>query len=284
MAASPIPGHQPAGDTLVTPLTAAEVMGLATREYIIVAGKDGVGKSCAVVAMAWFVQNVLNPDAKFFVIDTENKFPTAMKSFGDSAPTNIVYFKCENANDVTNAMEYIMKVRKMGDWVAMESLGRMWTYAQDLAYGTISGYTKAVYLEKRKLPEFKGANVIPSPDRFWDIANGSHNGGFIDQLAQAMSLNVMLTTTISKPPKEGGRFKENEVRKQARVEFGIDQQIDGAPRVPYYAETFCMMETDGIRIKCRVLRDNQSAKPDDRPTFYVTDKKSFGMDFWTACR
>jgi hypothetical protein len=258
-------------------------MKLPTREFIMIASKDGAGKSCALVSMAMWVQNAIGPDATFFVIDTENKFPTALKSFGPDAPTNICYFKCETMNDVTDAYDAIANQRKMGDWLAVESMGRIWERSQDLGYQAVSGYSKAAYLEKRR-ELAKAPPVIPKPDDFWNVVKGAHDSAFLDLISQASSLNAILTTTISKPPKAGGFIKENETRKEARVEFGIDAGIDGAPRIPYYVETLCMFDIKSGKMTCRVLRDNNATGEESRKEFEVENKKMWGQKFWMECR
>jgi hypothetical protein len=261
----------------------ADLMKLPTREFIMIASKDGAGKSCALVALASWVQNALDPAAVFNVIDTENKFPTALKSFGSDAPTNINYFKCENMNDVTDATDHILQHRKMGDWLAVESMSRIWERSQDLGYQAVSGFTKAAYLEKRREAN-KSAPVIPKPDDFWNVVKGAHDSAFLDLISQASSLNAILTTTISKPPKAGGFIKENETRKEARIEFGMDAGIDGAPRIPYFVETLCLLDVKNGKVTCRVVRDNNATSEESRKEFDVDGRKTWGQNFWINCR
>lgn len=272
------------------PQSTAELLARPSREIFLLAGKDGSGKSAAIVSIAWFVQNVLDPNAQFFVIDTEQKFPTALRSFGPDAPTNIVYFSCGKMNDVTDATDAILGSRKPGDWVAMESMSRIWGQAQDMAYMAISGYDKAQYLEKRREIAAKTRVaaqvpvVIPKPDDFWNIAKGAHDGAFLDAITNALSLNVVMTTIITKPPKEGGFIKENKDRAAFRKESGIDVGIDGAPRLPYYAETLCLLEMENARGKCRVIRDSPNPAEITRKEFEVDGKRNFAMIFWGNCR
>src|SRR5208337_2080690 len=83
-------GHAPAN---IQPISSQEIMdGGDVREFILLAGKDGVGKTCAVVSLAAYVE-LVSPEAKFFVVDSENKLRTALKSFGSEAPQNIIYYK-----------------------------------------------------------------------------------------------------------------------------------------------------------------------------------------------
>lgn len=273
-----------------TPQTTAQLLAHRRREFIMLAGKDGSGKSAAIVSIAWFVQMVLDPAATFFVIDTEHKFPTALQSFGPDAPTNIQYYACPKMNDVTDAVEAILAQRKPGDWLGVESLSRCWERAQDMGYMAISGYDKASYLEKRreiqatKVPAAMVPVVIPKPDDFWNIVKGAHDGAFLDAINNALTLNIVASTTISKPPKEGSFMKENATRAEARKEFGIDMGLDGAPRIPYYAETLCILDMFNNKGKVRVVRDNLNPAEITRKEFEVDGKRNFGMTFWGNCR
>jgi hypothetical protein len=279
-------GHGPA-DT-VSPVSSAEIMSDdEIREFILLAGKDGVGKSCAVVSMAAYVE-LVNPEARFFVLDTENKFRTALKSFGSDAPNNIVYYKTDNMNQVTWAANEILSRHKRGDWCAVESMSRVWERAQDLGYQAIAGMMKAEYMERRaeqvRNEGGKPAPVTPSPDQLWNITKGAHDGAFLDRLTASETLNVLLTTTISRPPKEGGFMRENIERKSLRIELGIDAGIEGAPRLPYYVETLAMLELKNGVVSCRILRDNPSRNDETRGEFTVEGKKTWASDFYTNCR
>lgn len=274
----------------LTPQSTGDLLSQSQREYILLAGKDGAGKSCAVVSIAAWVQAVLNPEATFYVIDTENKFPTALRSFGSDAPTNIVYFKTETMNEVNEAADYVLEKRKAWDWLAVESMARIWERAQDMGYQAVSGYGKVQYLEKRREMAAKATGkqnvpvVIPKPDEFWNVVKGAHDSAFMDQITQASTLNLVLSTTVSRPPKPGGFIKENDTRKEARLEFGLDAGLDGAPRLPTYVETTCLLDLQGGKVVCRVLRDNISSNADTRPEFLVDSKAGWATAFWTNCR
>src|SRR5208337_954018 len=95
-----------------------------------------------------YVEQV-SPKAQFFVIDTENKFRSSMRGFGTDAPTNIMYFKCDTMNDVTAVTAEVMRKHQPGDWLAVESLSRVWERAQDLAYNATAGVSKIEYLERK---------------------------------------------------------------------------------------------------------------------------------------
>jgi energy-coupling factor transporter ATP-binding protein EcfA2 len=261
----------------------ADLFRQPNREFMLLVGKDGAGKSTAIVSLALFVQQILAPDAKFYVIDTENKFKTALKSFGADAPTNIVHYKAEDMNGVTEAFDAIMNKRKPGDWLAVESMARMWEKAQDLGYKAISGFGKAEYLEKRRAAN-RSAPVIPKPDDFWSIVKGAHDSAFLDIISQADTLNVVLTTTMSKAPREDSRFKENATRAAARAEFGLDMGLDGAPRLPTYVETLVLFDIKAGKGSCRIMRDNLSSLLLPRIEFDVEGRRDWAMTFWMKCR
>lgn len=276
----------------IKPVSTADILAMPRREFFLLIGKDGAGKSCAIVSMASWVQ-VLWPEATFWVIDSENKFATALKSFAGDAPTNIQMLQVEDMNGVTDAWAYVNAKRKAGDWLAVESMSRIWERTQDMAYLATSGFDKAGYLEKRK--EWLEANpgkksqapiVIPKPDQFWSIAKGAHDGAFLDPISQASSLNVVLSAFVGKPPKENASspIKENVDRKEARIEYGLDAGIEGAPRLPSYVQTTCMFTVRDGKVKCRVLRDDNTRLESPRIEFDVESRKAFGMRFWTECR
>jgi hypothetical protein len=267
----------------VSPQSTQQLLsGPALREFILLAGKDSVGKSSAVVSLAWYIEQT-QPNASFYVLDTENKFKSALKGFGTDAPNNISYYKCETMNDLTAYTAEVLAAHRPGDWLSIESMSRAWERAQNLGYESIAGLTKAEYLDRRP-KSGKGSGPIPEPDRFWDIVKGAHDGNFVDLLSQSDTLNVLMTTTIAKPKKDTGFIKENADRKAIRVELGIDVGLEGAPRLPYFMETLCLLERANGAVSCRVLRDNLSVLEDSRVEFQVPGRKDWGMTFWATCR
>ena len=272
----------------VRPQSSAELLASYTRELILCAGKDGIGKSCALVSMAAFVA-MMQPEAAFNVIDTEHKFGSALKSFGEDAPHNIRYFPCNDMNQVTAAARTVVQGHRPGDWLAAESMARIWERAQNLGYEAIAGVSKIEYLEMKEnevtpkgLPRKK--SPIPDPDNFWQVVKGAHDAAFLDLICNCTDLNVMLTTTVKPPAKERQNREENKDRKILRAELGIDLNLDGAPRLPYYVETMVLMQMEQGKVSCRVLRDNNSRNENTRPTFDVPDRKSWAMSFMAACR
>jgi hypothetical protein len=268
---------------VVTPLTSSDLMsGDPLRELILIGGKDGVGKTCAIVSMAVQVE-LMDPSAKFYVIDSENKFKSAMRAFGADAPSNIMYYQVKDMNQITATTRQIVEEHSPGDWLAVESMSRIWEKAQDLGYMAVSGFTKPEYMEARR-GEGKKAPVTPQPDQLWSITKGAHDGAFLDTLIQCNDLNVIMSTILSKPPKEGGFMKESPERRALRMELGIDVGLEGAPRLPYYVETLILFDMKNGNVTCRILRDNLSALEDSRVEFLIEGRKGWASTFWAECR
>jgi energy-coupling factor transporter ATP-binding protein EcfA2 len=272
------------------PLTLAELLALPSREMIIVAGKDGSGKSSALVSLAAFME-AFHPGNQFWVIDTENKLPPVLKSWGTDAPKNIAYYHCPVMNDITEATDQILQMATPGDWLAVESMSRVWEKAQDLGYNAVTGLDKAIYLERRKekmqrenLNLKNAPPVTPRPDDLWSITKGAHDGAFLERISQHETLNVLLTTTIAKPPRADSFRKESEGRKEVRSEFGIDVGIEGAPRLPYYAQTLCLLDRREGKTFCRVVRDNLTTRDDSGIEFEVPGRKMWAPAFMAECR
>lgn len=253
------------------------------REFIMLVGKDGVGKTSALISAAKFASLMFEAQT-FWVIDTENKFIPTLKTWGE-IPSNLRVYKCDDMNAVNGAFAEIMDQRQPGDWLAIESASRIWNYAQDLGYQAIEGTTKADYLERRRQRQREGGksgSPIPSPDRYWDVVKGAHDTEFIDVISGCDDLNVLMTTTVSKAREARPNRKENADRAALRAEHGIDLNMDGAPRLPYYVLTLALLERDGGQVQCAVLRDNTSGLDDPRVSFTVETRKSWMDDFWAA--
>lgn len=253
------------------------------REFILLAGKDGTGKTCALLSLAEFVEQ-LTPDNSVWVIDTENKFAAAVKANG-RVPANLKLYLCETMNDVTEAANEILASRAPGDWVFVESAGRVWERAQDIGYQVITGTAKAAYMERRRTelrPDGKQLPVTPRPDDLWSIIKGAHDTEFLDRLMHASDLQVVISTGVARVKEKRGNQKENPDRVDFRAETGIDLNLEGAPRLPYYALTGVLLERERGKVYARVWRDSNSLLDDPAVTFEVPNKKSFAAEFWAA--
>lgn len=264
-------------------ISAAELLGTnhPLREFILLAGKDGVGKTSALISIADFVSQV-TPDATVYVIDTENKFRPTLASYGN-VPTNLAYYQCESMNDVTAAFDEIMQARKPGDWLLVESAGRLWERAQDLGYQAITGTDKALYMEKRRQTPAgqKQPPVTPRPDDLWSIIKGSHDSAFFDIIAQTNDLNVVVSTGVGRVKEARSNRKENQDRVDFRNETGIDLNLEGAPRLPYYVQTGVLLERERGAVSARIWRDNASKLDDPAITFAVPTRRDFATSFWS---
>jgi len=281
------------------PLTSSDLMAVdAGREFILIAGKDGVGKTSALVSIAMVVNgkvdpseiesclSLINPSATVYVLDTEHKFASVFRQFGRSAPDNIVYYYCQTMDGLLSAFERVQRDIKPGDWIMPESMARIWEHSQDLAYREVSGMSKSEYLAKRReegsVAGKKGP--IPQPDNFWNIAKTAHDGEFLQVLVARDDINVAMTTILNRPPREAPNRKENIDRKEMRLEFGIDSGLGGTPTLPYQPETLVLLDRVRGSVRATVLRDNNSVLDDGRVEFWVPGKKSFGPEWMNNCR
>jgi hypothetical protein len=224
----------------------------------------------------------MEPEAQFFVIDTENKFRAALQSYG-TVPPNLQYYQAETMNDVTEVFDEVMTLRKPGDWLAIESAGRLWERAQDMGYQVITGTTKAAYMEKRRATPAgqKQPPVTPRPDDLWSIIKGAHDGAFLDRIAQAGDLNCIISTGVGRVKEARSNRKESQDRLDFRQETGIDLNLEGAPRLPYYTQTGCLLERTNGHVTCQIWRDNCSKLDDPAITFAVPTRRDWAVQFWT---
>lgn len=278
-------------------LTSSDLLATdAGREFILIGGKDGVGKTSALVSIAMVVNGkvddlegcvIFNPGAKVYVLDTEHKFASVYRQFGSSAPDNIVYYYCQNMDELLAAFGCVKRDIRPGDWVMPESMARIWEHAQDLAYREVSGLSKAEFLAKRRV---QGGVVdgkkgpIPQPEHFWNIAKTAHDGEFLQELVARDDINVAMTTIIVRPPREAPNRKENIDRRELRVEFGLDAGLGGTPTLPYQPETLVLLDRIRGSVRASVLRDNNSMLDNGRVEFPVEDKKDFGPAWMRNCR
>ncbi|MCK9600844.1 MAG: hypothetical protein M0R06_17515 [Sphaerochaeta sp.] len=278
----------------IIPLTSSDLLTAgAGREFILIGGKDGVGKTSALISIAMVVNGkvdnldgcvIYNPGAKVYVLDTEHKFASVYRQFGASAPDNIIYYYCQTMDELLLAFGKVLEVIKPGDWIMVESMARIWEHTQDLAYREVTGLSKAEFLAKRRSTEGRKGSPIPQPDHFWNIAKSAHDAEFLQVLVARDDINVAMTTILTRPPKESPTRSENIDRKELRLEFGIDSSLGGTPTLPYQPETLVLLDRVRGDVKASVLRDNNSALEDGRVEFWVPTKKSFGPEWMRNCR
>src|SRR3972149_21226 len=134
------------------PLTSSDLLATdAGREFILIGGKDGVGKTSALVSIAMVVNGkvdaltgcvIFNPNAKVYVLDTEHKFASVYRQFRDNAPDNIVYYYCQTMDELLAAFGKVIQDIRPGDWIMVESMARVWEHTQDLAYREVPGRSR----------------------------------------------------------------------------------------------------------------------------------------------
>jgi len=280
--------------SLPTPLTSTDLLATdAGREFILIGGKDGVGKTSALVSIAMVVNGktddlsgcvIFNPSARCYVLDTEHKFASVYRQFGANAPDNIVYYYCQTMDELLSAFSKVLETIKPGDWIMAESMARIWEHTQDLAYREVSGLSKAEFLAKRRSVEGKKGSPIPQPDHFWNIAKSAHDAEFLQVLVARDDINVAMTTIIVRPPREAPNRSENVDRKELRQEFGLDSGLGGTPTLPYQPETLVLLDRVRGDVKASVLRDNNSVLDNGRVDFWVPGKKDFGPEWMKNCR
>jgi len=287
--------NRPATDRIApTPLLPSDLLGEeAGREFILIGGKDGVGKTSALVSIAMVVNGrvddldgcvIFNPAAKVYVLDTEHKFASVYRQFGDNTPDNIVYYYCQTMDELLAAFGCVQRDIHAGDWIMVESAARIWEHAQDLAYREVTGLSKAEFLTKRREAEGKKSSPIPQPEHFWNIAKTAHDGEFLQVLVARDDINVAMTTIIVRPPREAPNRKENVDRKELRAEFGLDAGLGGTPTLPYQPETLVLLDRVRGSVRASVLRDNNSVLDNGAIDFWVPDKKAFGLEWMRNCR
>jgi hypothetical protein len=289
-----IPNRQTRDQVTPTALTGTDLLAEeAGREFILIGGKDGVGKTSALVSIAMVVNGkvddlegcvIFNPSATVYVLDTEHKFASVYRQFGSSAPSNIVYYYCQTMDELLSAFGKVLQAICPGDWVMVESMARIWEHTQDLAYREVSGLSKAEFLAKRRSAEGRKGSPIPQPDHFWNIAKSAHDGEFLQVLVARDDINVAMTTILTRPPRESPNRSENADRKELRMEFGIDSGLGGTPTLPYQPETLVLLDRVRGDVKASVLRDNNSVLDNGRIDFWVPTKKSFGLEWMRNCR
>jgi len=294
-----VASRQTRDQVIPTALTGTDLLATeAGREFILIGGKDGVGKTSALVSIAMVVNGkmdpddmgycipAINPSAKVYVLDTEHKFASVYRQFGKNAPDNIIYYYCQTMDELLSAFEQVQKSIKPGDWIMPESMARVWEHSQDMAYREVSGMSKSEYLSRLREEGSVGGKKgpIPQPDNFWNIAKTAHDGEFLQVLVARDDINVAMTTILTRPPREAPNRKENVDRKELRQEFGIDSGLGGTPTLPYQPETLVLLDRIRGDVRASVLRDNNSVLDNGSIDFWVPTKKSFGPEWMKNCR
>ncbi len=271
---------------MITPITSNDLASIYTREFIELVRFPRSGKSHAVLdlAHAW---KRLYPNNHLYGIDTENGL---IKEWKKRPVDNFELWRCSSMDEVLFSFDAIRE-RKLDkqDWLIVESMSRIWGFAQDLGYGEIAGMSRSAYLsmrfEKMNSKE-KVPPVTPDAGNLWQIVKNAHSRNFMDEIVK-LECNVLLTTTLKLPgiernTKEGSKIRESQARKDARLSIALDMGIEGEPRNPYYPDTILMMyREESGSYSCKVLGDRSWDSPDKNITFTV---ENFWFDFVEKCR
>ena len=259
----------------LTTMSADDLMNAPTRECILIAGGDKVGKTTSLISLCRFI-NSEQPSARIFVIDTENGWKKGLQTpMFRGKVKNFTYYLASNIEQVLEALDRIRfgtlkdndvpaHLRhgpvKDGDWILVESMESAWSMAQDLGFSRVTGKKKSEYLGRDPVSGKRLTNVItPQPDMLWNVVKNAHDTRFVEVLTLNLTgVNVVMTTKKAKPRAEGGFMRENKDRAAFKAEAGIDAGFEGAPRLPYAPDTVLYFEKENNLVTCMVLGDRGS--------------------------
>jgi hypothetical protein len=173
-------------------------------ERILLFGPPGAGKSTAILNLFSQVKG------RKFLIDTEDGIDEIWRLCFPNL--KFTHYLPETITEFLDAFEEVAKEASPGDWIAIESLARIWDWAQDVAYNEIVGMDKEEFLERalqRAGGKIKRFAPIPNPEMFWPIAKHAFCRKFIFKI-QKLPCHLILTSTaqIGKPE----RFKSDALK------------------------------------------------------------------------
>ena len=267
---------------MVEAITQANLAQYTPREFVLLCGYGGTGKSSAIFSVARLLKRI-SPNAAVHAIDTENGLLKLWKT-KNSDLDNIELYICKDIDDVILTFDDIVPKLGAQDWLANESMSRIWDYSQDSAYEQIVGLSKAVYLQKRLASGGKDA-ITPQPDRFWQIAKNAHNRRFLDPITMLDPLlnkngcNMIMTTTLGAI--KGEKQKESADRRIARMALGLTMDIEGAPRLAYHPDTVVHLTEESDGYWARILKDRGPSE--EKPKFKI-ENNDFWLTFISNCR
>jgi len=251
------------------------------RENILLIGHSDTGKSTDIVMIA----EAIRGKGRVFVIDTENGIIKVWKNLFRHVD-NLELILCASIDDVLKTFEELQREVQPQDWIAFESMAKIWEMAQDKAYLEVAGMTKAEYLVTKD----KAQSPVPQPQFFWQIAKHYYEGGIIDPMrdldpmmaelvkrAKSAGCNIIATTLLAK---ERPDFMESR-RRQIAQELGFNILWEGSPRLPSYFDTVVVTSKPGGEFRAAVIKDRGYERPKLIVEFEV---KQFWHDFQQNCR
>lgn len=245
-------------------------MEYSPRELIIILGHAGSGKSAAILQVAEEIQSTM------YIIDTENGI---LKMWKNQYPSlkNIKLYLVTSMDDVLTALAEITQQIQANDWIAIESMSRIWELAQDTAYEEITGMAKSEYLQSRT-----SKSPIPSPDEFWQIVSSLYSRGLIGkivkldpilaEISKEKGCNVLTTTLIKKE----GVEKLISARRKYAQEIGVTVLHEGSPRLLSYFDTVIHTKYENGEFSAQILKDRGYQTPGRVVSFRV---ENFWRDF-----
>ena len=269
----------------VTFETSGDLLMERTTELIVLAGKDGVGKTSGLMSIAdWVSKN--SPEAQIYVLDAEKLggFAKVLKAFGNQAPGNIMYVHCEGPERFMAAWEEIKRRAKpatetfAGDWIFIETAGSVWTMAQDFGHLIVEGVTKSEFLARKR--EVGGGRLSGSPnprnpDRYWNYVYEFYREGFMRQVLN-MKVNIVLTARMKKMEGRPGQAP-NPKRVDFSDEHGIDLGVEGQPDLTGDMDTTIMLQKRRGIVHAVVLKDRVMVMGAQRPDMVLRTPLDF---FW----
>ncbi len=259
---------------MVKPMTLEEFEAYIPREFLLLIGHPGSGKSHTLLSIIDYWKTVY-PESLAYVIDTEDGLRKIWKKhFSHLKPEkDIIYYLVSDIDEFLLAFEEIKPKARRLDWLCAESLSRTWEFAQDTGYQYISGMSKIEYFERRlaqRIETEKGIKLpppIPQPDQFWQIVKHLQVRAFLDEL-QKLPCNILLTTTLGVEKPSG---LDSAVRKEVRKFLGLSVSPDGFPRSPYYPDTVILLTKEIDGFYAQVLKDRGYEKEGEFVRFKINN-------------
>jgi len=237
-------------------------------ERLLLFGLPGSGKTTAILNTFSQVKG------RKFLIDTEDGVDELWNL--QFPHLKFKHYLPESITEFLEAFEEVSQEAKPGDWLAIESLARIWDWAQDAAYREIVGMDKEAYLDlaiQRAGGKIKQFKPIPSPNMFWPIAKHLNCRRFMFKI-QNLPCNVLITSTaqLSKPDE----IKSKDLKDLEKF-LNYDTTPEGWPRsAAQVSAVVFLYYAGGGEFRAEVLKDR------GRKEGFSFQVKNFWQDFIKA--